>query len=357
MHTFDVSQVECASLKLPQTTLHASLEKRTHRRLEAARSNLDGFVESSEHAVLEAIHMAFAEHLPLTLSPDDVWLCLAQGFGHHVRLHAEALRGRFVQHDGEANLIVRRDDFVMGASNNDWASVFDEFSDQIALHLGKKRDLVVANLSTTGPVERTATQIVLMGATQSYFEYIFETLCGIPSITLLGTVEDWKQIRRRADTLAEFGLERWVAALTPILEQFTLAAEGKVDAPFWRSLYRVNEQSGGPYISGWINALFPYINERYLSSTNDIMTRLVPNHFFEGWEENVGRRYPIGPKLSEFPSALSCSPLKWLYRSREIELECLAGFAGVCQNAETFAVRPAIGWAIAEKAGATSRST
>ncbi|WP_441290726.1 DUF4419 domain-containing protein [Sorangium sp. KYC3313] len=31
------------------------------------------------------------------LSPDAVWLCLAQGFAHHVALNAEALRGRFVR--------------------------------------------------------------------------------------------------------------------------------------------------------------------------------------------------------------------------------------------------------------------
>lgn len=50
------------------------------------------------HALIEAVHTAFAEHYPLVLPPDDVWLCLAQGFAQHVEANAEALRSRFVRH-------------------------------------------------------------------------------------------------------------------------------------------------------------------------------------------------------------------------------------------------------------------
>jgi hypothetical protein len=52
------------------------------------------------HPLIEAVHTAFAEHYPLTLSPDDVWLCLAQGFALHVEANAEGLRSRFVRHQG-----------------------------------------------------------------------------------------------------------------------------------------------------------------------------------------------------------------------------------------------------------------
>jgi hypothetical protein len=47
-----------------------------------------------------AVHLAFSRHLPLTISPDVVWLTIVQGFSHHVNKNAEALRGRLVRHKG-----------------------------------------------------------------------------------------------------------------------------------------------------------------------------------------------------------------------------------------------------------------
>ena len=46
-------------------------------------------------------HDAFYEHRPMTLSPDAVWFTIAQGFATHVNLNAEALRHRFVRHEGK----------------------------------------------------------------------------------------------------------------------------------------------------------------------------------------------------------------------------------------------------------------
>jgi hypothetical protein len=56
------------------------------------------------HPLLAAVHLAFAEHRPLVLSPDAVWLTLAQGFAQHVRLNAQALLARLVRHQGRETL-------------------------------------------------------------------------------------------------------------------------------------------------------------------------------------------------------------------------------------------------------------
>ena len=50
------------------------------------------------HPFLGAVHTAFAEHRPLVLSPDVVWLTILAGVTQHVRLSAERLRDRFVRH-------------------------------------------------------------------------------------------------------------------------------------------------------------------------------------------------------------------------------------------------------------------
>jgi len=65
------------------------------------------------HPLIEAVHVAFSQHRPLSLSPDDIWLVIAQGFGHHVTKNAEALRGRLVRHQGRRGLTVETQDSTL----------------------------------------------------------------------------------------------------------------------------------------------------------------------------------------------------------------------------------------------------
>jgi hypothetical protein len=52
--------------------------------------------DTGVHPLLSAVGRAFADHRPLVLTPDAVWLTIAQGVAQHVRLHAEQLRPRLV---------------------------------------------------------------------------------------------------------------------------------------------------------------------------------------------------------------------------------------------------------------------
>ena len=47
----------------------------------------------------------------------------------------------------------------------------------------------------------------MMGALKNYFEYKVYFLCGIPYITLEGTIDDWKKIRQKIEKLKDYGLE------------------------------------------------------------------------------------------------------------------------------------------------------
>jgi hypothetical protein len=306
----------------------------THARPAAAlAANHDQLVFAFGNGFLSSVHLAFCSHLPLVLSPDDVWLCIAQGFGVHVNLHAEALRERFVRHAGRVTLTVRR----TRAASIDWPGVFEEFSNHLAAHLGKTRNLVVGDFSTTGSIERSASQIVLMSAMQAYFTYEC-SLCGIPQISLAGTTEDWRKLRSRAEALAEFDLKDWVTALVPVLDEFVAASEGSVDEGFWRSFYKMDDESGGPYVSGWVNVFFPYLSEG-LDDT-------LPNRLAVDWRRHSKRRGARGPSTSDFPSGLVAAPVTFSDGDARCEGRFTAGFVGVSQDSSTLAVRPVIGWAV-----------
>lgn len=306
------------------------------------------------HPIVAAVHLAFNDHRPLALSPDAIWLMIAQGFANHVNANSEQLRRRFVRHAGKLVINVRRDDFRKGSPENPWPEVFSEFSAAIRSHIGATtHDLLVPRFSTTGPVEKAASEIVLLDAMQSYFSYEFHTICGIPTITLEGTAADWADIVERVRQIAQFDLEWWTKPLVPVLKQFVAAAQGSVDRTFWQTMYKLGGGSGGPYTSGWITVFFPYLKD---SETGLPTTRNV-------WLESSGKvlqglLYPPrgsdphafghGPTTEQFPSGLAKAPFVWKYLLDSYEMEFLGGFVGVRQDAETGCLSPEIGWAIRE---------
>jgi hypothetical protein len=60
------------------------------------------------HPLIDAVQTAFSQHYPLTISPDAIWLVIAQGFSHHIAENAEALRhrvgGEFIKSRGNGRL-------------------------------------------------------------------------------------------------------------------------------------------------------------------------------------------------------------------------------------------------------------
>jgi hypothetical protein len=96
---------------------------------------------------------------------------------------------------------------------------------------------------------------------KSYFDYDMMTECGIPAITLEGTTEDWEAITHRIEQFGSLDLEWWLEPLRVVLGQFVAAAQGEIDRPFWQSFYKYQDESGGPMITGWISALFPYLTD------------------------------------------------------------------------------------------------
>lgn len=293
------------------------------------------------NGLLRAIHAAYGQHFPLALSPDDVWLAIVQGFASHVNAHAEQLRKRFVAHEGQKTLLIRRDGFTKGRADNDWPGVFAEFSAQIASHVGDaRRRMVVADFSTTTDPSRAASEIVLMDAMKAYFAYEVRTLCGIPEITLLGNQDDWRDVQHRTRALGEFDASDWIGAVSGVLDHFVRAYAGDADPKFWQGLYKPRGGSGGPFVTGWINVLFPYL------PSYETQANTEPNEFAlrRDWSADAHG----GPNSGDFPSGFSSVPFVWDYYGDKIEMSFLGGFAGVAQDTAGGMLRPVIGWGIAD---------
>jgi hypothetical protein len=123
------------------------------------------------------------------------------------------------------------------------------------------RAWIIPNFTTTTTLDVTVASVVMMATFKAYFKYIFSLRCGIPRVTLLGTRDDWVNLRARVDKFDQFGEEptKWAKLLRPVCDQFIACfdAEGndavfKSCVDFWsRVCHRTSGGSGPSYLCGW----------------------------------------------------------------------------------------------------------
>jgi hypothetical protein len=335
--TFAVDEVTPTTHSLPQCRTHEAIKEMLGGAIESC-CDYHGTVIKRVHyqPLLAAVYIAFSEHRPLVLSPDAVWITIAQGVAHHMAIHGERLRSRFVAHQGKLDLVVTCSGWVEGSPENPWSDAFASWADQIREHVGSEiHDGLICDFSTTGAVERTASRIVLMDVFERYFHYVLYCICGIPTVTLEGTPGDWQRLLEKAQALRKFDMDWWLDHLLPICEQFVRASRGDVDLPHWQSICKLQDAYGGDIINGWVGKLFPYLRA-----------------FSDG---PCSRRNPIfdtgeGFRTSSAPPGLSRVPFVWIdgTTGRQRQMEAIGGLIGVQQEPETLALRPKVGWAARE---------
>jgi hypothetical protein len=220
----------------------------------------------------------------------------------------------------------------------DWAKLLDGFNAQIKENTkGDLAKTITADFSTTGATERIASEVTLMETVKSYFEYIIMRIsCGIPTVTLKGTPQDWQRVLDKTQQLKPYGLEAWTESLTPILKEFVLTAQGRPNRKFWQSMVkqeRPDQLEGGACnpnkpteIDGWLLKLFPDENGQTLDQTPHTKSMPVDR-------ARANFKYQqINPADGSLIS--------------ETTMELIAGFVGAEVDTVTRAITPKIGWMV-----------
>lgn len=310
-------------------------------------------VSTSVHPFVATLSLAYAEHRPVVISPDMIWLMIAQGVSLHINQNSEEMRELFVDFEGKENLNVRRDDFIIGTRLNDWEGAIIGLRGNMGIYTGHEwTELMSPTFSTTTSIEQAAFDITLMDAMKEYFSYSVTIMCGIPEITLEGTPEDWQEIERRVKEFKKYGLDWWIADLEPVLHQFVEASEGNVKKKFWSEIFQVESYPSGcttvDYVSGWVTKFFPYVKTGLDSYyKNPVMVGLPEGEYMDRiFLKNKKGNYQL--TFDQFPSGMSRVEVfinnLWDY----MIFEFYGGFMGIHQNHETLALRPEIGWAIVD---------
>ena len=300
----------------------------------------DNFCNLGQDNFFKFMVEAYADHRPIVLSPDIIWNLIAQGFCQYVNNKPEALRDRIVYHEkGKIKLTITTNE-ELHSPNVKWDELLDAFDKQIAENTRDNlADVMRADFSTTDKTAHIVSQMTLMSSVKAFFDYsVIYVKCGIPSITLEGTPEDWLKVRNKAIQLRKYDLDWWLIDLIPILNEFFQASQGNVHKAFWRNIVkkdRPEEFVGGgcswgdrpTELDGWFLKLMPY--------------------------DRKGKRTPnkVSYEYDDMPSQVI--NVDFMYKNLETNtttpMEMLCGFVGIEVDSTTNAMRPKLGWMVCEK--------
>jgi len=291
--------------------------------------------------LLRAAHDAFGHHVPLALAPEVLWYAIVHEVAVYVKADPKPHAKWFTATPDERRKIeVRDDSLVYGGERNDWNRAIERFRGALGEHIPTaSHALFLPRFTTATPETETAVLVAFMDAASPYFRYGMTTMCGIPTIRLEGEPADWDLLAQSTAALAEMfpGLRSYIADLMPILKELAAVARGgTINADFWTSLYSWKGDSGGPYVGGWITALFAHTRDwrggRFV---------LKPEHDWRRTAVSFG-----GEQTNAFPSHVSTVPFNWDYLGREIPMGLAAGVLGT--DATDGFLTPRLGFAVYE---------
>lgn len=183
--------------------------------------------------LISAIMTSYNTHCDLVISPDDVWLTILAQFCAYVNKNSEGLRNKIVDHEGKKELVVKS---VGTLHTADYRRMIRDLLALIRQNIKSPElaDWFRPGFSTTTEQDEVCAAATAMASLQAYFEYTMMLCCGIPSVTLMGTLRDWKLLREKIERLLEFEvdgnpdgkvMEIWVGYLRKVCDGFVESAE------------------------------------------------------------------------------------------------------------------------------------
>ena len=312
--------------------------------LEILHYTLDTKEESifnhKKSSLIQGLVLAYKNHYPITITPDMIWILVLQGFSRFMEKYENLVRERFVNFQGKKDLKIERLAYSPATATKEvWDGIIKEFVEKIGKHVGQECiDNLECNFSTTSQVAQVTSQVAIMSAMKQYFNYkVLMAGCGISSITLEGSIQDWEKIKSKLEFLSTKALKWWTKHLIPIIDNIIATkkyynSKGKLNEEliqFWKGMIRLKGRGDlyDPHlINGWIVKFIPNLSNEKHEVYEEIYETQIPDQI------------------------ISCPmELTWLsMMGKKVEYKCslFSGFYGMTQDKKSFNVRPVIGYAI-----------
>ncbi|KDO28028.1 hypothetical protein SPRG_22188 [Saprolegnia parasitica CBS 223.65] len=203
--------------------------------------------------------LAYNGHHDLVIRPDDIWAAIMIQFGRYVNGAPDDVKSTIIHSGSSANLIFKIPD--VNSVN------YDEIAAALVVRMQSHLvdpallEWMLPSFTTSTPHDTIIGSVAMLASMDESVCSMPTMQCGIPHVTLLGTVADWMDIRARAQRFAALGLPGWAKMLHSILDKFVAATEGSVDEDFWQHMVLDGDVSGARYIGGWICVFCVFAND------------------------------------------------------------------------------------------------
>ncbi|KAG9305408.1 hypothetical protein G9A89_011541 [Geosiphon pyriformis] len=171
---------------------------------------------------------------------EKCFLTIAQGVSNHINNNAERFRYCFVKYEGQKEISIFAGDILDIEDNQlkgDWPVAINRLTTKVDENVTKV-DLsktLECDFSTTTSASITASRVILLDSMKKYFTYKILCLCGIPKVTLEGSLQDWQKLQEKVVKLREFGLDMdfWLDRLEPVVWKLVETFRDNIDQDFW----------------------------------------------------------------------------------------------------------------------------
>ncbi len=240
---------------------------RTEETGQAPPSSLQSPQEYNEYHPERLARIAFDEHQGYVLSPQAIGAQLLLNLGEYINQNTKTCATIFNGKIGKKKkLSVALNEGESLRSLDVLYRAMSKWEEGIKEHTnGKIRDLLHPKFSNRNEVVDMVYSGILMGAANSFFEYGFYSLCGIRSIEVEGTKQDWEQLSNLASGLESLRELRGVASFHAWINEVVIKGilglyEGKENVLFWSSMLKHRSESGDESANaGWLPGINLYI--------------------------------------------------------------------------------------------------
>lgn len=302
---------------------------------------------------LNAVIHAYNNHLSLRLNPDHILQCVSMAVATCISEHSEDYRDVFVNHSGKKKLQV-----VLNATTFDPHLLTDMMSELVNENVKSSLNLE-PNFSTTTRLSKTIGNLTKMATFKKYFSYGFMLGCGIRSVDLEGTLEDWlmlkTQVTQALNLIKEKGhMVNWSNHMLTVINNLIETYRNDMGEDlenFWSRIITYVPYGSGrqSYTSGWINVFFPGSNyDKFPEKLNLLDSSSNPppkkNGNYYEWQDEMKNWAQLTDKP---PKSYSILQAELNDHGVLSNLYCKSGFMGFTVH-ETF-VSPVLGYSIHSK--------
>ncbi|KAI1326992.1 hypothetical protein F5Y16DRAFT_372916 [Xylariaceae sp. FL0255] len=301
-------------------------------------------VSPCDNGLVRTAFQAYTSHHHLVLRPEDIWFAILSQFSFYVNANAEALRKKFVAHEGKVGLVLSQAfDSLESIDYGDMCINMTKLI-ETAITDPTLRAWIMPSWTTTTTEDTIIASVCMMGTLQRYFEYIFDpSCCGIPTVTLLGERADWTDLATRVERLGEYGDEPSLFRdlLRPIARGFVKTFDAPHDEcvkNFWRQAIDHQHGSGMNHLSGWITAFMVWdeqgkfrIKDRLIEGTKNAAAKAEKAGHLELHPLSMTGWAGFGVDLDQIPAGFVFVPVKLKNPATNlmIDTELLAGSVGM----------------------------